>query len=104
MIKREKRRYLALKVENGQAVTEQLVLDAVHGSVLRLFGEYGVSKANIKPIKYTPENSQMVIRCVHTMLDKVRAAIALIVTIDGKPAAIHVMDVSGTLKALANKT
>ena len=104
MIKREKRRYLALKTETEQPLNEQIVLDAVQASVLSLFGEYGASKANIKPIKYTPENSQLVIRCSHTMLDKVRAAIASAIMADGKPTAIHVVGVSGTLKALSKKT
>ena len=104
MIKREKRRYLALKAVTEKPVNEQTLLDAVHASVLRLFGEYGASKANIKLIKYTFDNSQMVIRCSHTMLDKVRAAIASTIMVDGKPAAIHVMGVSGTLKALSKKT
>ena len=58
MIKREKRRYLALNVESEQPFDEREVLDAVHVSVLRLFGEYGASKADIKLIKgYSRETS-----------------------------------------------
>ena len=95
---------MALKVESRQLPDELAVLDAVYASIQRLFGEYGASKANIKLIKYTSDNSQMVIRCSHTMLDKVRAAIASTIMVDGKPAAIHVMGVSGTLKALSKKT
>jgi ribonuclease P/MRP protein subunit POP5 len=104
MIKREKRRYLALKTVSEQPLDEQAVLGAVQASVCRLFGEYGASKANIKLIKTVPEKRQVVIRCSHVMLEKVRAAIASILEIDGKPVAIHVVGVSGTLKALANKT
>ena len=95
---------MALKAVTEKPVNEQTLLDAVHASVLRLFGEYGASKANIKLIKYVPEKSQLVIRCSHTMLEKVRAAIASTIMVDGKPAAIHVMGVSGTLKALSKKT
>ena len=104
MIKREKRRYLALKVANEQPLDERVVMDAVQTSILRLFGEYGASQANLKRIKYLPEKQQLVIRCSHTMLDKVRAAIASTIMIDEKPAAIHVIGVSGTLKALSKKT
>jgi ribonuclease P/MRP protein subunit POP5 len=45
-----------------------------------------------------------VIRCSHKELERVRAAIASTTAINGKTAAIHVMGVSGTLKALSKKT
>ena len=95
---------MALKVANEQPLDERVVMDAVQTSILRLFGEYGASQANLKRIKYLPEKQQLVIRCSHTMLDKVRAAIASTIMIDEKPAAIHVIGVSGTLKALSKKT
>jgi len=104
VIKREKRRYLALKVATEQPLDERVVMNAIQVSVLRLFGEYGASQANIKRIKYLPEKQQLVIRCSHTMLEKVRAAIALTIVIDEKPAVIHVIGVSGTLNALSKKT
>ena len=104
MIKREKRRYLALNVESEQPFDDGEVLDAVHVSVLRLFGEYGASKAGIKLIKGVPEKRQLVLRCSHLMLEKVRAAIVSTVDVDGKAASVHVVGVSGTLKALSKKT
>jgi ribonuclease P/MRP protein subunit POP5 len=104
MVKREKRRYLALEVAGDQTVDEGAVLDAVQASVSRLFGEYGASKANLKLITYIPEKHQFVICCSHIMLEKVRAAIASIMEVNGKTAAMHVVGVSGTLKALSKKT
>jgi ribonuclease P/MRP protein subunit POP5 len=103
VIKREKRRYLALNVAGEQSFNEHEVLDAVQSSVLRLFGEYGASKADIKLIKGVPEKRQLVLRCSHLMLEKVRAAIASTVEVDGKAASVHVVGVSGTLKALSKK-
>jgi RNase P/RNase MRP subunit POP5 len=104
MIKREKKRYLALEVVSGQPLNIQIVLDAVQASLQRLFGEYGASKANLKPIKNIPEKSKFVIRCSHKALELVRAAIASTTEINGKNAVIHVSAVSGTLKALSKKT
>ena len=104
MIKREKRRYLAIKVESEQPLTEKNVLDTIYSSVLRLYGEYGASKTNLKMIKYVPEKDQFVVRCSHKMLEQVRAAVASTTTSDGKTVALHVVNVSGTLKALAKKT
>jgi ribonuclease P/MRP protein subunit POP5 len=104
MIKREKRRYLALRVVSEQPIDEGTLLNGVRDSVRRLFGEYGASKTNLKMISYLPEKRQFVIRCSHTMLEKVRASIASIIEINEKPTAIHVVGVSGTLKALLKKT
>ncbi|MFC1487064.1 Rpp14/Pop5 family protein [Thermoproteota archaeon] len=104
MIKREKRRYLALKVEYKRPLDERAILYAIQASVNRLFGEYGASQAKIKQIKYFPEKQQLIIRCSHNMLDKVKAAITSIIEINGENAAIHVFGVSGTLKALSKKT
>jgi RNase P/RNase MRP subunit POP5 len=104
LIKREKRRYLALKAESAQPLTEQNVMDAVYASVLRLFGEYGASQTNLKMVKHVPEKDHFVVRCSHKMLEQVRAAIVSITNVNGKTVAFHVVGVSGTLKALAKKT
>ena len=104
MIKREKRRYLTLKVDCAKPLTEKDVLDAVYCSVLRLFGEVGASKANLRMIKCVPEKSQFVLRCSHLMLEQVRAAVVCVTEFDSATVAFHVVGVSGTLKALAKKT
>ena len=95
---------MALNVESEHPFDEREVLDAVHVSVLRLFGEYGASKADIKLIKAVPEKRQLLLRCSHLMLEKIRAAIVSTVEVDGKPASFHVVGVSGTLKGLSKKT
>jgi len=104
MLKREKRRYLALTVVGEHSPSEEVLLDAVQASVHRLFGEYGASKANLRLIKKRPENGQIVVCCSHKALEQVRAAIASTTVIDGKAGAVHVLGVSGTLKALSKKT
>ena len=103
VLKREKRRYLALTVVGEQPLNQQAVQNAVQASVHRLFGEYGASKANLKLIKRS-DKEQIVIRCSHKALEQVRAAIASTTVVGGKAGAIHVDAVSGTLKALSKKT
>jgi ribonuclease P/MRP protein subunit POP5 len=98
-----KRRYLALKVVSEQPVDERDVMDAVWKAVLQLFGEYGASQANLSLIDCNPEKSCVIVRCSHKALDMVRASVASITEINGKPAAIHVPGVSGTLRALRKK-
>jgi ribonuclease P/MRP protein subunit POP5 len=103
VVKREKRRYLALQVAIELPFDERAVLEAIQSSVNRLFGEYGASKTNLKFIKYVPDKNQFVICCSHIMLEQVRAAIASIIYVNGKTATINVVGVSGTLKALFKK-
>jgi ribonuclease P/MRP protein subunit POP5 len=104
LIKREKRRYLSLKIECKQSLDEQALLMAIQASVCKLFGEYGLSQAKIKLIKYFSEKQELIIRCSHLMLDRVKAAITLIIDVNGEDATIHISGVSGTLKALSKKT
>ncbi len=103
MSKRVRRRYLALRVVSEQRVTERAVMDAVWNAVLKLFGEYGASQTNVSLIEYEPQRNYAVVRCSHTALERVRASVASVTEIYGKPAVIHVMGVSGTLKALRKK-
>jgi len=98
-----RRRYLALRVVSEQRVTERAVMDAVWNAVLKLFGEYGASQTNVSLIEYEPQRNYAVVRCSHTALERVRASVASVTEIDGKPAVIHVIGVSGTLKALRKK-
>ena len=101
--KRVRKRYLALRVESDQPVNERALMDAVWNAVLQLFGEYGASQTNVNLIKYDPQRNYAVVRCSHTALERVRACIASITEINGKPAAIRVIGVSGTLRALRKK-
>ena len=103
MSKRVRRRYLALRVVSEQHLDERDVMDAVWKAVFKLFGEYGASRTNVSLIKYDPQRNYAVVRCSHTALERVRASIASITEIDGKPAVIRVIGVSGTLRALRKK-
>jgi RNase P/RNase MRP subunit POP5 len=78
-------------------------MDAIWNAVSRLFGEYGASQAGLTLIDYDVERRLLVVRAAHTTLDMVRAALASITRIQDKPAAIHVLTVSGTIKTLYKK-
>ena len=95
-----RRRYLALKIELKGNFSSRQIFNVIWNSVLQLYGEYGLSKTGLTFIDYHEKEKIMIIRTVHTAVDNVRAALASITNIDGEPAAIHVLKVSGTLKAL----
>ncbi len=69
----------------------------------QLFGEYGASQTSLSLIGYDKKNEVMVVRCSHKALDMVRASIAAVMEIDRIKVAIHVIAVSGTLRALRKK-
>lgn len=99
-----KRRYLAVKAEIGEPIQGRELLDAVWNALTQLFGEYGASQAELAFIRESKQKGYFILRCSRRALPMVRASIASITEIDEKPATIHVLRVSGTLKALRKKT
>lgn len=103
MIKPVRRRYLALKVECDGRFGREELLDAVWDAVLRLFGEMGGSKVGLYLVHFDGKMGHAVLRCSHKALPMVKAAVASVTVIGNQPAAIHVLRVSGSLKALRKK-
>jgi ribonuclease P/MRP protein subunit POP5 len=101
--KRVRRRYLALKVVSEQTVTEKAVMNAVWKAIFQLFGEYGASQTDLSLMEADPERNYSVVSCSHKSLERTRASIASITEINGRPAEVHVIGVSGTLRALRKK-
>jgi len=98
---REKHRYILINVESGAPVSEDQVKRASYGAVLSFLGEYGSSLANPKFISYDAKTQAAILRCNHTELQKVKAALALCPAIEGKKAAFRLQKVSGTIAGLS---
>jgi RNase P/RNase MRP subunit POP5 len=79
-------------------------MDSVWASIMRLYGEYGASRANLKLIGYDAEKRSAVLRTTNNALDMTRVALASITRMRNKPVALHVKSVSGTIKSLNGKT
>jgi len=78
-------------------------MDAIWGAVVKLYGEYGASQTSLALIDYDVEKKTAVIRTSLATVDLVRASLASITSIAGREAAVHVLAVSGTIKALTKK-
>jgi RNase P/RNase MRP subunit POP5 len=98
-----RRRYLALEIDSDELFDSKELMDVVWGAVLKLYGEYGASRAGLTLIDYDMEKRFAVIRTVHTTVDMVRTALTSITKIGNKPVAIHVLRVSGTIRSLYKK-
>ena len=84
--------------------TEREFIDAVWASVTRLYGEVGASMTGLSLIDFDVERKMAVVRVSLATLPMARASLAAITSLEGKEAAVHVLAVSGTLKALFENT
>ena len=102
-VRRSRRRYLAIYIEGARPSGPGELEELIFSSLLRLFGEVGASKALFKVIDYDGEEGLAIIRCGHEHMGLLRAALAAITDVRGSPTALHVIDVSGTSKALRKR-
>jgi RNase P/RNase MRP subunit POP5 len=78
-------------------------MDAVWSAIIKLYGEQGASQTWLSMIKYEAEKRSATIRVTNSASDMVRTALATMTKISDKPASIHVIAVSGTIKALSKR-
>ena len=99
-MKRVKRRYLALQLECEGLPTEREFMDAVWAAVTKLYGEVGASTTGLALINFDGERKIFGVRTSLASLPMVRASLASVTGVAGRGASMHVLAVSGTLKAL----
>ena len=99
-----RRRYLALKLISDRSASREDLMNTIWDALIQLFGEYGASQTGLTLIRHNHEKDSAIVRCSHKALEMVKASIASITEINGKPAAVHIKRVSGTLKALLKKS
>ncbi len=103
-MKRVKRRYLALQLDSDGLPSRTEFIGSVWGAVTKLYGEYGASLTSLALIEYDLEKKTAVLRTNLSTLNMVKASLASITFIADTEAAVHVTAVSGTIKALFQKT
>jgi ribonuclease P/MRP protein subunit POP5 len=99
-LKRVKRRYLALQLECEGLPTEREFMDAIWAAVTKLYGEVGASLTGLALINFDADRKIFVVRTSLVSFPSVRASLATVTGVAGKSASVHVLAVSGTLKAL----
>lgn len=102
-MKKAKRRYLALQVDSDGAPAPKEFMDAVWSAVTKLYGEHGASLTGLTLIDYNAEKKTAVIRTALATVDIVRTSLASITSVANREATVHVLAVSGTIKALYEK-
>ena len=99
-MKRVKRRYLALQLDAEGLPTEREFMDAIWAAVTKLYGEVGASLTGLALINFDGERKVFVVRTLLASLPMVRASLASVTCVAGRVGSVHVLAVSGTLKAL----
>ena len=99
-MKRVKRRYLAVQLECDGLPSEREFMDAIWASTTKLYGEVGASLTGLALINLDAQRKVYVVRCNLASLSVVRASVACVTSVAGVQASVHVLAVSGTLKAL----
>ena len=99
-IRRVRHRYLKIRVASEQRYSMHEVDDDVQRGVLRLYGVRGLSEVAPMLIEFDEEEQTGILRCSHLHLRRMRASLAYITSIGDSAAAVHIVSVSGTIKAL----
>lgn len=99
-MKRVKRRYFALQIDSDSVPSPKELMDAIWSVVVKLYGEVGASQMSLSLIEYNAEKKVAIIRTALLKVNLFRASLATITSVAGKDAAVHVLAVSGTIKAL----
>ncbi len=99
-VRRVRRRYLRFQVASEQSYLFKEVADAIQKGVLRLYGVHGLSQLEPKLMDFDEDGQMGILRCSHLHLRRMRASLAYITNISGSVASVHVLKVSGTIKAL----
>lgn len=94
---------MALKVESSQQFRERTLMSTIWDMVYQIYGEFGASQTSMSMVQYDGDTETLIVKCSLAGLEAVRTAIAAVTEIEKKPSVLHVVAVSGTLKALRSK-
>lgn len=96
---REKKRYLAFEVLSDAKLDISHVAKTLTHAVLQFVGELGAAQMGVIVLTdlYNRAKQRGVIRVSHTGVDRLKAALALVSTIEGHPVAVRSIAVSGNL-------
>jgi len=94
-----RKRYVLFEL-GGPDMQEEELKRGLYAEALRFFGEFGMSEAAFKLLEYDLKTKRGIIRCERSYLEKVLGFLALISSLDGKPARVRGLKSSGTIASL----
>jgi ribonuclease P/MRP protein subunit POP5 len=94
-----RKRYILFEFR-GPEMGEDGMKQGIYAEALRFFGEYGLSEIALKLVSYDKATKTGILRCQRDYLEKVLGFLALVDSIDSKPARTIAKKSSGTIKSL----
>ncbi len=97
---REKKRYLVLECISKKGLDFQTIKEGVQSAIKQYIGLLGEARAGVLFLKntYDEKNQRFIIKVNRAYLDKVRASLLLVKTLNGEKALIRSVFCSGSLK------
>jgi len=103
MGKRQRRRYIAFNLLSEGEITKSMFIRSIANEIIRIYGEYGASKAQFWLSYYEEKSKRGIIQCSHKTVDLIRVPLAAMTEIEKIPVLIHVLGISGTIKTAKDK-
>jgi len=101
---REEEKEEKSKIKDEEGISERALLRAIWDALYSLYGDIGVSECGIWLIDYDEKRGVGILRCTHTKVEAVRAALACIHMINGRRTCIRGVVTSGTIKAARRRS
>jgi len=98
-----RRRYLAFKVSGCRNFSKGDLSNEIAQEMLNLPKESKISEGSVRVIQYEQGIGLGIIRCSHTFVDRFKLVLRSMRRVSGKPVAIGVIGVSGTVRSLKRK-
>ncbi|MHC1600759.1 MAG: Rpp14/Pop5 family protein [Candidatus Nezhaarchaeales archaeon] len=98
MVKDVRWRYLIFHLHTPSNPKPENIKSTLKKHLRTFLGIHGLSKSPFKLMIYDEQNKLGIIRCPHTSVIAMRAALALLNNIDGEPSSIHIVKSTGTFK------
>lgn len=100
---RKKKRYVGFKVYSNEPIARDEVVRAMWRETVGFLGENVTSELDLWVLDYDETRQVGFLVCSHKQVDKVKACLTLVNSAKGKKLMVHVLGVSGTVKALNRK-
>ena len=97
-----RKRYISFTM-CGDAQDPESLKRSLYAEALRFFGEYGLAEVALKLVGYSAERKEGIIRCERGKAETVLGFLALLDSLDGRPARIIAQKTSGTIKGLGQQ-
>jgi len=99
-----RKRYIAFNLLSDSPISYKELSQSIWMEILKLYGEFGAAKVGFRLIEYDQKTGFGILRCNHTAVGLIRSSLISLKNIGDVRVIPHVLRVSGTIKALKQKS